>query len=132
LSRLDLISIRNILSIRYNPEENSLISPVTWKIFNNKSTDVKGKKTEKLLINHAQELLQNKNGPLVVSLSSGIDSSLCLAIIRKAFPKKEIISICGIFEESNDESKRAKKLQNNLILNLRQYKCHLSSLQCPK
>jgi asparagine synthase (glutamine-hydrolysing) len=110
LNRLDLISIRNILSIRYNPKENSLILPATWKNFNNKTTDIKGKKTEKLLINYAQELFQNKTGPLVVSLSSGIDSSLCLAIIRKAFPNKEVISICGIFEKSNDESKLARKI----------------------
>ena len=47
---------------------------------------------------------------IAISLSSGIDSSICLAILRKSFPDKKIIAICGVFDSGFDESVEAKKI----------------------
>jgi asparagine synthase (glutamine-hydrolysing) len=107
---IDLTSIRNILTIRYNPLEKSLINPVSWKDFDSSKSDELGKKTQNLLLKSTKKQFPDTNEPIVISLSSGIDSSLTLALIRKTFPKKKIIAICGVFEKNNDESKQAKKI----------------------
>ena len=107
---IDFTSIRNILTIRYNPLEKPLIDPISWKDFDSSKTDKVGKKTQKLLLKSVKKQFPDTNEPLVISLSSGIDSSLSLALIREAFPKKKIIAICGVFEKNNDESKQAKKI----------------------
>jgi Asparagine synthase (glutamine-hydrolyzing) len=54
--------------------------------------------------------LSGRRGPFLVSLSSGIDSTLCLALTRKVFANEKIVAICGVFEGSYDESERALKI----------------------
>jgi asparagine synthase (glutamine-hydrolysing) len=109
-NEINLNSIRNILTMRYNPLEKPLIHPVSWNDFDNSKSDKFGNKTQKLLLKSIQKQFSDKKEPLVVSLSSGIDSSLTLALIRETFPQKKIIAICGVFEKNNDESKQAKKI----------------------
>ena len=109
-SNLDKNSIRNLLSIRYNPSEKSLIPQATWKNFNEIHTDPTGIKTKKLLECAFQKQIKNSTEPLSISLSSGIDSTLCLSLLRKIFPNRELIGICGIFENGFDESKQASKI----------------------
>lgn len=108
-TKLDKISIRNILTIRYNPVEKPIIKPLTWKNCQDKTSDPSGRHTEELLKNSILRMLPEHNS-VAVSLSAGIDSTLCLALIRKAYPKKKIVAICGIFEDGFDESKTAKKI----------------------
>ena len=102
-------SIKNILTVRYNPLEKPLYPLLTWKDFDYDLTDKDGIKTEKLL---TDSILKNltKEKSISISLSSGIDSSLCLGLIRKVFPEKKITGICGVFGESFDESIVAKKI----------------------
>ena len=109
-SRLDKISIRNILSIRYNPEETSQIKPVTWKDFKKTESDPDGRKVERLIRNNILKKIEPEDGPICVSLSGGIDSTLCLGLLRKCMPDRKIISICGVFKEGFDESKTAKSV----------------------
>ena len=45
-----------------------------------------------------------------ISLSSGIDSSLLLGLLRKILPNKKIKAFCGIFHDGFDESENAKKI----------------------
>lgn len=107
---IDLTSIRNILTIRYNPLEKPLINPVSWNDFDDSNTDKFGKKSQKLLLNSVKKQLHGIDDTIVISLSSGIDSSLSLGLIRNVFPKKKIVAICGVFDKNNDESKDAKKI----------------------
>ena len=102
--------IRNILTIRYDPTKKPKLSPVTLKNFNETQTDPSGLKTKTLLINALKIKLKNSKGPIAVSLSSGIDSTLCLSLLREIFPDREIIGICGVFENGFDESKQASKI----------------------
>ena len=108
--KLNSVSIRNILSIRYNPTEKPQLSPVTSKNFNETQTDPSGLKTKTLLINSLKNELKNSNEQIAVSLSSGIDSTLCLSLLREIFPDRELIGICGVFENGFDESKQASKI----------------------
>jgi asparagine synthase (glutamine-hydrolysing) len=108
--KLDLISIRNILSIRYNPEDKPTFIKQPWTNFQSKNSDLNGKKTEKILKNQIKHELENYEEPIILSLSSGIDSTLSLALLRDVLPDKKIICICGIFKHGFDESKIAKKI----------------------
>lgn len=109
-SRLNKNAIRNFLTIRYNPLEKPIVASVTWRDFRPSVSDPNGYQIEKLLKNAISKVPTTKKGPFIVSLSSGIDSTLCLALLRKTFPNEKIIAICGIFEEAYDESKRAKEI----------------------
>jgi asparagine synthase (glutamine-hydrolysing) len=107
LRSIDKILIRDFLTIRYTPK-NPPINPVSWNNLLQKTTDPSGKKTQELLEKSTFESIPNNDEPIVVSLSSGIDSTLCLALLRKKFPKRRIIAICAVFSTNFDESQRAK------------------------
>ena len=97
--------------MRYNPLDNDpLKKSLSWKNFKPKNSDSNGKITEKFLKNSTLQYVNAQKGTITVSLSSGIDSSLCLAILRELFPDKKIIAICGVFKHGYDESKTAKKI----------------------
>jgi len=108
--KLDKSAIRNILSIRYNPLNSTLSQQKKWQDFVSKKTDPMGIITEKKLKKSAIKLLSFSDEPVSISLSSGIDSTLSIGIIRNVFPKRKIIAICGIFEGGYDESKAAQKI----------------------
>ena len=79
-----------------------------WQDFVSNTSDTNGQLTEKFLGNSISNSIPNDDSTISISLSSGIDSSLCLAILRKTFPKRKIIAFCGIFDTGFDESKEAK------------------------
>ena len=62
--------------------------------------------TEKLLNNSFRKIREYDK--FSISLSGGIDSSLCLALLRNNFPKVKITTISGVFENAYDESTHAK------------------------
>ena len=107
---LDRTHIRNFLTLRYNPLQNTTRSLANAKGFSTGNSDPDGKLVEKLLLASVNKLTKNKKDVITVSLSSGIDSSLCLALLRKQFPEQKIVSICGVFDEKQDESGRAKEI----------------------
>jgi len=108
--KIDKNLVRNFLTIRYNPLSNERKNLAKWNDFETKTSDSNGKLTEQFLINSIQNSIPDNNKPISVSLSSGIDSSLCLALLRKTFPKRKIMAICGVFESGHDESIEAKKI----------------------
>jgi asparagine synthase (glutamine-hydrolysing) len=115
----DLIQIRNLLTIRYNPLDKSLIPAASWKDFKQKTSDEGGYQSETLLRKSIMKNLNKIEGTISVSLSSGIDSTLCLALLRKVFPKRKILAICAIFEDTFDESKIAKGIAEKFEANFK-------------
>ena len=101
--------IRDFLTIRYSPN-NNLKNLAKWDDFKTSTTDLDGKISKKLLLNSIKNSIPDNDTPISISLSSGIDSALCLALLRMSFPKRKIVAICGVFENGNDESKVAKKI----------------------
>lgn len=118
-SNLDKIAIRNILSIRYNPLEKPPIKPTKWQDFTNDVYDKNGTTLQKLLVKSIRDKLSNEKS-IAISLSGGIDSTLCLGLIRHAFPEKKIIGVCGVFAGGFDESAVAKRIADkfNVDFNL--------------
>ncbi len=118
LQSLDKNGIQNILSIRYDPTKKPPISKAMWKNFSPSNNISTNEIYSKLLLS-TKKNISNANEPLAISLSGGIDSTLCLAFLRKAFPKRKIFAICGVFEERFDESNiaqmAAKKFNASLI-----------------
>ncbi len=108
--KIDKKQIRNILTIRYNPEQTTIFPELKWKSLSDKITDENGQTTQKLLEKSLQESVPKKSKSINVSLSSGIDSSLTLSLLRRIFPDKKIIAICGVFKDGFDESKQAEKI----------------------
>ena len=108
--KFDQILIRDFLTIRYHPLLNKTPFLAKWDNFKAKSSDWNGKITEQLLTNSIKNSIPDNNKPISISLSSGIDSSICLAMLRKTFPNRKIFAICGVFESGFDESIEAKKI----------------------
>ncbi len=109
-SRLDKISIRNILTIRYNPREQPPIPKIKWVDMRSNQSDSQGKKTEKIIQEYIYNKFQKIEEPISVSLSGGVDSTLCLALLRKYLPDHPIKAICGVFKGGFDESRIAKSI----------------------
>lgn len=108
--KFNRILIRDFLTIRYHPSLNKTHFIAKWNNFETKASDHNGKITEQLLANSIKNSIPDNNKPISISLSSGIDSSICLAMLRKTFPKRKIFAICGVFESGFDESIEAKKI----------------------
>ncbi len=108
ITELDPISIRNILTIRYDVSEKSVKKLATKEDFKKPLFDNRGHTTEKLL-SKAYRKIENYSR-FSISLSGGIDSTLCLALLRKNFPEAKITAFSGIFEDAFDESSYAKKI----------------------
>lgn len=92
IQRLGKNLIRNFLTVRYNPDDKPPIKPVSWKDFKTTISDPAGFKSEKLLKTAISNLIKEKREPLAISLSSGIDSTLCLGLLRKMLPDEKIIA----------------------------------------
>ena len=107
--KLNQISVRNILTLRYDiTTEKPARKLATAQDFKGSFNDEGGHITEKLLNASFKEI--KKFDKFSISLSGGIDSSLCLALLRKNFPKARITAVSGVFEGVFDESIYAKKL----------------------
>ena len=72
------VSIRNILTIRYDITEKYVTKPAKVEDFRKKVIDNDGRKTERLLANSYKDIENYEK--FAISLSGGIDSTLCLAI----------------------------------------------------
>ncbi len=93
----------NILTLRYNPLQESLIPKITVEDLNN---------TQEVnimdILNTLKEVIINKvinKNNLAIALSGGVDSTLILTIIRDLFPDKKINCLCAIadgYSEYND------------------------------
>ena len=107
-AKVNPVSIRNTLTIRYDITEKPVKKSATIEDFKKSFNDQDGRITEKLLSDSFRKI--GKFNKFSISLSGGIDSSLCLALLRNNFPKAKITAISGVFENAYDESTYAKKL----------------------
>jgi asparagine synthase (glutamine-hydrolysing) len=110
-SKLDSNSIKNILTLRYNPTKNSLIPKKTWKDFVEKPSAVSPQIIENLICSNISGAIKNSTQTKTsIALSSGVDSTLVLALLKKICPDVKINAISIRFEDSVDESKHAAKI----------------------
>ena len=108
--KLDSNSIKNILTLRYNPTKNSLIPKKTWKDFVEKPVLNPVDFVEDSIKSNIKHSIKNPSTKVAVALSSGVDSTLVLALLKKTYPKIPISTISVKFAQSIDESKYAAKI----------------------
>ena len=104
----DIIS--NILTLRYNPSQNSPVPEFTWKDFIPNNNEISEVIIENKIENYLQQNIGDSNSTISISLSGGIDSSLVLGYIRKLFPNITIEAVSIKFLDSIDETQDAKRI----------------------
>lgn len=104
----DLKKIQNILTLRYDPEEKGPIEPKRWTDYTPTESDPQGKQIEARLGLAIRRKLQDYS-EIAISLSSGVDSSLVLALIRKYFPKEKLKILALHYTGTNNEEEEASR-----------------------
>jgi asparagine synthase (glutamine-hydrolysing) len=116
--QVDSNQIQNILTLRYDPSQNSLLSPITWKNFTPKISNYSLDHIEKIIEDYILKKFKNSNVKKIsLALSGGVDSTLVLAFLKKTLPDLEIDTISIKFADSVDETKTAKKIANHFGVN---------------
>lgn len=109
-NRIDSSTIRNILTLRYDPTQNTSLPVLKWTDFN-PTENVSVEYIEKTMQEYVQEKIEQQNiKKIVIALSGGIDSTLILSLLRKKFPHIDVETISIKFAESFDESKKASEI----------------------
>ena len=101
--------LRNILTLRYEPSTPSDLPLLTWKNFQNKE-----KPSIEFIENEIKKSLEanisKSTKKISIALSSGLDSNIILAIMKKTFPEIKINAITVKFSNSIDESTKVSKI----------------------
>ena len=116
--QVDSSQIQNILTLRYDPSQNSLLHPISWNDFTPKINDYSLDRIEKSIEKYILKKFKNSNiKKISLALSGGVDSTLVLAFLKKTFPDLEIDAISIKFANSVDETKTAKKIAEHFDVN---------------
>lgn len=103
-------SIKNILTLRYNPSVNPTLSKLTWNDFTSTNNELSIEFIEKSIKNTLQNSIGDDCKKVSIALSGGIDSTLNLALLRKTFPNLQISAISMRFAYSVDETPQAARI----------------------
>lgn len=104
-------SIKNILTLRYNPTKKPQIPKKTWRDFVEKPVVNVSDYVESLITLNIKKTIKNsKKTKAAIALSSGVDSTLVLSLLRKTYPDIKINAISIKFANSADESQHAAKI----------------------
>ncbi len=104
-------AISNILTLRYNPEEKTFIKKASWQDFVESESQNNNSIILQLLKNVIQQV-DFKEKKITIALSSGIDSSLVLALLKEYLPDVKITALTLTFSQSEDESQLSSKIAN--------------------
>jgi len=109
-NQADPSTIRNILTLRYDPTQSPSLPILKWTDFK-PIESVSVEYIEKTMQEDVQEKIEKYNiKKIIVALSGGIDSTLILSLLRKKFSYIDIETISIKFAESFDESKKASEI----------------------
>ena len=106
-------TMRNILTLRYDPTQTPLLPKKNWQDFISKPVSASEEFIEKLIEKNIKNKIANSSEKkIALALSGGIDSTLILAILKKTFPNVSIEAISIKFANSIDETTNAAKIAN--------------------
>ncbi|MDC0170596.1 asparagine synthase C-terminal domain-containing protein [Candidatus Nitrosopelagicus sp.] len=114
---IDTTSLVNILTLRYDSTQTSLLPKYTSSNFANSNEVPNIEKIENLIIENISSKIKKDVDSISIALSGGVDSTLILAIIRKLFPDLKINAISVKFANSIDETIPAAKIAENFDAN---------------
>jgi len=109
-NQIKTASIKNILTLRYDSTQKTLLDQLTWKDFIKKPVTEPVVHIEKIIRNTIKKNFGNYKLKVAVALSGGIDSALVLSLLRKTCPHLDIDTISIKFANSVDESVDAAKI----------------------
>jgi asparagine synthase (glutamine-hydrolysing) len=107
---INTASIKNILTLRYDSTQKTLLHQLTWKDFIEKPVTEPIAHIEKTIRNTIRKKIGISRLKVAVALSGGIDSALILSLLRKTCPHLGIDAISVKFADSVDESVHASKI----------------------
>jgi len=97
---------------------HSLSSKLLPKNFNEKQSMENSEEfIERSIRNKISQEIGTTTNKIGVSLSSGVDSTLVLALLRKEYPSNEIESMSVKFSQSTDETNASKKISEKFQTN---------------
>lgn len=103
-------SIENILTLRYDPSQKSILTKLDWNYLGTNSTAPSLSTIEDLIKKSLHDQLDGKTEKITIALSGGVDSTLVLAFLRTTFPDIKIDAISIRFANSVDETTSAAKI----------------------
>ena len=118
VSSSQITSLKNILTLRYDPTMTTYLSKITWRDFTESSS---------YSVEHVESLIENSlrhfsssvsDNHYAIGLSGGVDSAIIIAMLRKVFPEAKIDAISVRFADSLDESDIATKIGNHFDANV--------------
>ena len=110
-------SLRNILTLRYDPSLPSNLPSLSWSDFLNSNEKPSVEFIENELKKSLEESFSKSTKNVSIALSSGIDSNIILAIMKKTCPEIEINAITIRFSDSVDESVSVSKIAEHFEIN---------------
>ena len=106
-------TVSNILTLRYDPTQHSLLPKLTWSDFTPDNQNPSIDFIERLIQDNLKKNI-GKEEKVSIALSGGVDSTLVLTILRKLFPDVEVNAISIKFSDSVDETPFAARIANEL------------------
>jgi len=104
-------TIQNVLTLRYDPSQQSNLPNLTYEDFSPKFNQDEIK-VEENIESYIKENLSQKTSSMSIALSGGIDSTLVLYFIKKVIPDMKITAFSIRFSNSTDETMIASKIAN--------------------
>jgi len=117
LNPTQLESIKQILTLRYSTNLETSSQKLVPEDFETKQITNPENVIEQSIRKSISTELDSNYKKIGISLSSGIDSTLVLALLRKEFPSTDIESISVKFSESTDETDVSKKISEKFHTN---------------
>ena len=104
---MNINSIKSILTLRYDYTQIPTLQRLTWEDLEQKKEFSVEDITNQLTSHLYKQIPDNYSGPISISLSGGIDSSLALCLLKQNFPENQIDAISIKFSDSIDETETA-------------------------
>jgi len=112
-STLNSLSLKSILTLRYDPTQQPILQKLKWNDFTQKYEIPISTIENSITKNIINSVENSEPKKISISLSGGIDSSIVLLFLKKVFPNSKIKAISVKFSDSIDETSRAKNIANN-------------------
>ena len=107
---MNVNSIKSILTLRYDYTEIPTLPRLNWNDLEKKEEFSIEDISKELTSNLHKQISHDYSGPISISLSGGVDSSLALCILKQSFPDNQIDAISIKFSDSADETEAASKI----------------------